>query len=336
MESARLLETERSCYLRRMLVLIAVTAISFAVVLTFPMTAQAETVYCHFTSTGAERVGGAMYEVITATDEWDEKPYRYAVYVGPVGKRKTSYTIPKTINVKVDGKRRKVPVKVIGRKAFKGCTKVRTVNCEAAIEVIEGRAFYGCAKLKTFKSNAPVAHVEKQAFAGCKNLTAFKCKTDRLHTIGDAAFLGCSKLKSVPRLAAVGRASAVFCTHVNWKYSIDVGTFAFKGCKSIKSVSFNLGGGSKKMGSRYVNIRESAFRGCARLSKISICGSKKPWQEWNASFEERSFDGCKGLRSISGLGKLSRAQAYVDAFKGTRMSTPKFESGAEGYFDLIG
>lgn len=309
----------------------AVALLVSAVALTvLPEQAMASVEYTTYVTYGEEVVGGAKYEICCAEDEWEEHKYWYASYNGPVNKRKSTYTIPKSVKVKIDGRTRKIPVKKIGRMAFKGCKRVKTVNCKASVEVIEGRAFYKCTKLKTFKSNAPIAHIEKQAFAGCVNLTTFRSRADRLHSIEESAFNRCVKLKSIPRLAIASKAHAAFCFHQG---EINVEKRAFRDCKKLKKIAFNLSGGSRKNIVREVYVREEAFRGCEKLTKISFDGMKPNWQHWNIDFDSRSFKGCKKLSSFAGLGKLDSVSVYASAFNGVSVPIRINEHGWRELYD---
>ncbi len=93
------------------------------------------------------------------------KKSRTVEYVGPMSKKGSKVTIPST--VKIDGKTYKVTS--IAKNAFKNNSYVKSVTIGKYVKTIGKRAFYGCKKLKTITINTKkltTKTVGKQAFKG--------------------------------------------------------------------------------------------------------------------------------------------------------------------------
>ena len=86
-------------------------------------------------------------------------------YKAPVSKKITKMKIPKTITIYS----RTYKVTAIGKKAFVGCSKLKTVTINKNIKQIGKLAFYNCKKLKTvriYSKKLTKNNVQKGAFQG--------------------------------------------------------------------------------------------------------------------------------------------------------------------------
>ena len=81
-------------------------------------------------------------------------------------------------------------VTVIGKNAFSGCTKLKTVKLAAAVTTIADKAFYKCSSLTSIIIPAKVAQIGKSAFEGCKKLKTITVKSTKLKSVGKRAFKG--------------------------------------------------------------------------------------------------------------------------------------------------
>lgn len=97
---------------------------------------------------------GAKYKIeADYNDDDDDGPrgwYLEAEYRGPVNKKKTSYTIPKSFKITYKGKKRTVHVKEIGDKAFYKLTKVKLEGSDGDVH-LSANAFRNCGKLKAIE-----------------------------------------------------------------------------------------------------------------------------------------------------------------------------------------
>ena len=104
----------------------------------------------------------------------------------------TNVTIPSAITV--DGK--SVKVTAIADKAFYRNKKLKSVTIGKYVQTIGKSAFEGCVKLKTVKGGAGLVTIKDKAFKGCKVLAAFTFNT-KVTKIGKSAYEGCKKLKTI-------------------------------------------------------------------------------------------------------------------------------------------
>lgn len=105
-----------------------------------------------------KKIKGNYYKVIS-------KSKKTVQYVKPGKRNIISVTIPSS--VKLNGKRYKVTG--IAANAFKNCKKLKKVTIGINVNSIGKRAFYGCSKLRTIKvktSKLNSSRVGKQAFKG--------------------------------------------------------------------------------------------------------------------------------------------------------------------------
>lgn len=296
-------------------------AIAAAVFLTLAAIQPAEAALLNVPDT--VKVSGAKYELVDM--EYDDGTEdRYAVYVKPLDKKRKSYTIPHSIVLTFrNGARLTYPVKEIGARAFKGCSKVTSVKCNAAkLRFIGKQAFYKCTKLKTFKSKAPVEQIYAQAFYGCKSLTSFKSKDYTLDWIGTSAFQGCKKLKSVPKLSVCKRFDDETVDEdgfdVSTTYSsLTIGKSAFSGCKSLKSVTIRAASKPAAASSSTI-VLKNAFKGCTSLREVRFVGHGK--RSTDLTLEKGSLGGCKKLSKLSGFGAFDCAEVSKSALSGTKIA----------------
>ena len=292
--------TARSCRAFPVAALVAVAlAVATLIALGAATPAQADTIHRSYVYQGAKYKIEADYN-----DDDDDGPrgwYLEAEYRGPVNKKKTSYTIPKSFKITYKGKKRTVHVKEIGDRAFYKLTKVKKVTCKANIDSIGDKAFYGCKNLKIFNApKAAITSVGDRAFYKCKKLTTFRSKNYRINEIGREAFYGCSKLKSLPKLTAID-----YTDDDDDDYECEIDTKAFYGCKALKSVTVRLR-------SYELLVRGGAFENCTALSKVKLEGS-----DGDVHLSAKAFHNCGKLKTIEGLGKLESLGLRANSLKGT-------------------
>lgn len=158
-----------------------------------------------------------------------------------------------------------------GKGCFANCSELTTIDLSKTNDTIADETFYKCTKL--MKADlANVKTIGKYAFADCAGLSEVKVPQvveigegafsrytqysaapcfesielpESLTTIGDAAFLYNTKLKSVTIPSSVTK----------------IGAFTFSYCTSLKEVTLPEG---------VTTIEQYAFVGCMELSKINL------------------------------------------------------------------
>lgn len=115
----------------------------------------------------------------------------------------------------------------IGDYAFYSCRGLGKVNLSNALDTIGNGAFAGCLNLITcnIEKTANLKAIGKDAFYGCVALTDFVIPTG-LEAIGDSCFENCRSLATID--LGDGR---------NVAFN-KLGNYVFKGCESLKGVSF--------------------------------------------------------------------------------------------------
>ena len=123
----------------------------------------------------------------------------------------TEINIPNSLNG--------VPVKSIGKKAFKSCRKLVSISIPDTITNIEESAFESCTSLKSVVIPPTIDTINASTFEYCSSLESVTLP-DNLKVIGSFAFLGCRKLSSITIPKSV----------------TNIGGSAFSDCDNLKSV----------------------------------------------------------------------------------------------------
>ena len=86
----------------------------------------------------------------------------------------------------------KTNIKIIGKSAFSGCVKLKSVNIGSNVTTIGTQAFYKCSALKKITIPSKVNKIGTKAFYKCTNLKSITIKTTKLTTknVGSKAFKG--------------------------------------------------------------------------------------------------------------------------------------------------
>ena len=202
--------------------------------------------------------------------------------------------IPDTI----DGK----SVTSIGRRAFEGCTNLKSITIPNSVTEMGRRAFSGCSSLIGIAIPDNVTEIGKYAFDGCKSLTSITIP-DGVTSIGDGAFYNCSSLTEIKVASENSNyvsvngvlynkdKTTIICYPAGKKgnnYKIPDGvtkvdSSAFIGCSSLTSITIPNG---------VTSIGDSAFEGCTSLTSITLPDSV-------TSIGFGAFIGCSSLTSIT-------------------------------------
>jgi hypothetical protein len=133
-------------------------------------------------------VKSLKYKVVVSHPEKDEFEVSC---IGVSSKKITKVTIPAYVSYdEYDFK-----VVSIGKKAFSGCKKLKTVSIGKYVESIGVQAFFECTSIKKITIPGKVSKLGAQAFAKCKNLTQITIKSTLLKekNIGKQVFTGINK-----------------------------------------------------------------------------------------------------------------------------------------------
>ena len=202
--------------------------------------------------------------------------------------------IPDTI----DGK----SVTSIGRRAFEGCTSLKSITIPNSVTEMGRRAFSGCSSLTGIAIPDSVTEIGKYAFDGCKSLTSITIP-DGVTSIGDGAFYNCSSLTEIKVASENSNyvsvngvlynkdKTTIICYPAGKKgnnYKIPdgvtkVGSSAFIGCSSLTSITIP---------NSVTEIGYSAFEDCTSLTSITIPNSV-------TSIGDSAFEDCTSLTSIT-------------------------------------
>lgn len=222
----------------------------------------------------------------------------------------------------------------IGSEAFKDNDTMEEVIIPKTVMNINENAFENCSQLKAIylvskeKQAIPDADLKlvyRYAFKNCKSLELIDLTNVKVITLGIYAFTGCSSLKEIKNMQAVGTAfTGAFegCTSLT---SVDLtgmhvtGNNVFKDCTSLSEV----------VTGKYTAIGDYMFYNCTSLKSIEINGAtvgnnafEKCSKLTTVSFGSTNNDCIIGSEAFynSGLRKVS----YVDGFTALKIGSRAF------------
>ena len=215
-------------------------------------------------------------------------------------------------------------VTTIEKSAFQDCTTLTSIEIPASVETIGAAAFKGCFLLATvtFEKGSQLKTIKGGyyrdiydsiiycygAFSGCTSLTSIEIPAS-VETIEAAAFKGCRSLKTVTfekgsELKTIGGGyyfsdsygafSDCPITSIEIPASVEtIGAAAFKGCRSLKTVTFEKGSELKTIGGGYSSdsYYYGAFSNCP-ITSIEVPASVE-------TIEAAAFKGCSQLATIT-------------------------------------
>ncbi len=194
----------------------------------------------------------------------------------------------------VDTEKLTVPesaLSLIMARAFENCTALEKIDL-SNVKVISlaRKAFYGCTNLKTIVNMQTIGSMYDSAFEGCTSLT--NIDITGLHISGADVFKDCTKISGVETgyFTAIGDRMFYGCISLGSIIinNTSVGANAFEKCSSLSSVTF----GAELNGQpAYVSVGDMAFKGCASLSTVTFnCNV--------ARLGDMAFNGC-GFTSVT-------------------------------------
>ena len=156
-------------------------------------------------------------------------------------------------------------VSSIGDRAFKDCTRLKSITIPDSVTSIGESAFYNCFWLTSITIPDSVTSIGESAFCECAKLTSITIP-DSVTSIGADAF------------------SNTLLTSITIPDSVtSIGDYAFSGCESLTSITIP---------DSVISIGESAFWGCTSLTNVTIGNSV-------TSIGAYAFQYCESLTSVT-------------------------------------
>ena len=154
----------------------------------------------------------------------------------------------------------------IGKRAFKGFSKLIHVDIADSVVSIGEGVFSECSSLTNITVPQSVTYIDANAFESCTNLSSITLSTNNITSIRPHTFSGCSELSSIVIPDGVT--------------SIQLG--AFFNCTKLTSITIP---------DSVTTIDTGAIKNCSSLTSITIPGSV-------TSIGSNVFDGCTSLNDI--------------------------------------
>lgn len=192
-------------------------------------------------------------------------------------------------------------VESIGKKAFNGCTKLRTIIIPDSVKTIGENAFYYCTSLYKLVIGKNVERIEKYAFYNCSSIDNVVIP-DSVTYLGDRALSHCTKLntltlgKGLKKIEAKPFGDEIKKVYYNGTVADWV---SIEFAQSISNPLYN--GAALYIGRELVTeltipsgtteVKQYAFYGCTSLKKVNVPASV-------TSFKADAFAGCSDLKNV--------------------------------------
>lgn len=163
--------------------------------------------------------------------------------------------------------------------------------CNAIVSKSQNTIWEGCSGAKRIPRT--VCAIGNRAYKDCASLESLHNEAgDKLTTIGDYAFMGCTSLSYLSGFSpkSIGRSAFEDCTSFYGVSSFydnltTLGYKAFKNCTELRSVT---------LPSTLAKIENETFSGCAKLNSVSIASNSSM-----AEIGDYAFMGCVSLPAIA-------------------------------------
>ena len=222
--------------------------------------------------------GDSVVILVNGNAENDSYGYKVSSVTAPVPAKGTKYTAGNLVYkvTKSDAKKGEAAVSgVKDKKLTKAAVKssIKIAGYTFKVTSIGSKAFKGCSKLKSVSTGSYVKSVGTSAFQGCKSLTKVKFGKN-MQNIGASAFQSCTKLTSVSlgaKISAVRKNAFRSCSKLK---SVTIG----KGVKVIEAGAFANDKALKtiKIASPVLkSVGKKAFTKVPKKAKVTVPKSKK-------------------------------------------------------------
>lgn len=287
--------------------------------------------------------GNTSIEAIVLRDDGSESSYRASLSISvPDPFVLSGYTLSK-----YRGKDKVVEIPddkmimYIGEDAFKdNSTMEEVVIPKTVININEG-AFRNCSALKrvylvdreaTPIPDADLKIVYRSAFEGCSNLESIDLTNVKVITLGVNALKGCSSLKTIKNMKAIGTAFGGAFENCTSLESVDLTGMQVAGCaKSIVGIDEKMQPKYEYYGvfrnctalkevltGQFTNIGDYMFYGCTALENITLN---------NTSIGMNAFENCSKLKTVTINGVAGESYVIGDqAFNNSGLKTITFGS----------
>lgn len=105
-------------------------------------------------------------------------------------------------------------IRYIGKRAFRNCSKLKSVTILSNIEYLPEEVFFGCERITAIELPNTVKIVSNRAFAFCEKLQRIALPPN-VKSLGEMAFLGCTSLNMIRLnvgLASIRQGAFLNCT----------------------------------------------------------------------------------------------------------------------------
>ena len=213
-------------------------------------------------------------------------------------------------------------VKVIGDKAFWGCTSLTSITIPEGVISIGNESFIECTGLTGITIPGSVKTVGKESFMECTGLRSV-VMGDGVSCIGSFAFYECSNLETVvlsESLTEIGTVAFALCSKlsaISIPESVEIiGGAAFGGCSSLTDIT---------LGVNVKSIGEGAFYQCSGLTSITVLPTTPPSGE-DGMFDESSCPIYVPASSLEAYLAAPKWSVYADRIQAIPSSLPNPEA----------
>lgn len=148
-------------------------------------------------------------------------------------------------------------------------SRIKSLYVQGSITHIAKQAFKNMSNLETVRLNVILEEIGDEAFYGCKKLKTVECSEYSVNTsIGEAAFANCENLESITLpegVSSLGKKSFWNCNALREMTLPDavtkIGAYAFCGCEQLEQV--HIGSSLKELGAY-------AFAACRKLKAFEL------------------------------------------------------------------
>lgn len=217
----------------------------------------------------------------------------------------------------------------IGTNILSGCTALESVTLSEDLENLSESTFSGCEALKSVILPPALKTIGNEAFKGCISLTETVMPAG-LESIGNEAFADCTSLTEMvipDGLESIGDNAFYNTAIVDITLpvvNVDFGESIFKGCTSLKNVTFTANGdGEFRTGTAMFNgctelesiefpdvplyIGQITFLGCTKLRSVTLPSTA------DITLSNSAFSGCSGLTEVNNSENI--IQFHENAFE---------------------